>query len=557
MPDPCGPASLAAGSSPAKDVDVDTLTKPSLASRIGTLAEAGTTVARAPDEASALLASLRQDYPEFHKFLEQRFARLPVAQQHAVLTLLDEASVPGDLLPLCQQWSRNAALAISVRARALALTEGAGGAPTTAESAALTQVAALLPRLRATDPAPLTDDGALVPAVHEAVEALPMALAFAVARELATDHPGVALALLRALRARSRGADAVTLTERLSDVALPESAAVLQDILAETTEKGLQKAVKKALHRLKTQGVVFTELALPKRTVLGTAAQRLERCLASFIDGAGDRILVFLRTRAAGGYHIAYLIINYGLGIRYALGVPASKRELPDILAKVQGPTTLIDIDPAYGQYQVALAQQMNLASRTPVPEEFFPLRDVVGEPPAPFDQALIYTALSEADLQAASTFDTYAKDLLELSEFGGWTLPATVIQKYGDALRDIEGSQIVVSQAIRQERINEVYERAMDEVLGEESRRLMRLRLEEMAYYLLQTERRREALWAVAAAQSLADDNPHRLRRNPFAGALLERSVQLAKERPSNRIILPYAQVPSGGGAEQPRLIV
>ena len=60
-----------------------------------------------------------------------------------------------------------------------------------------------------------------------------------------------------------------------------------------------------------------------------------------------------------------------------------------------------------------------------------------------------------------------------------------------------------------------------------------MRLRLEEMAYYLLQTERRREALWAVAAAQSLQQDHPDRLRHNPFAGALLERSIEGAKTRP------------------------
>src|SRR5262249_16262068 len=70
-----------------------------------------------------------------------------------------------------------------------------------------------------------------------------------------------------------------------------------------------------------------------------------------------------------------------------------------------------------------------------------------------------------------------------------------------------------------QQERMNEIHTRAMEEVLGERSRRLMRIRLEEMAYYLLRTDRHREALWAVAAAQSLEDDNPHRLRRIPLPG--------------------------------------
>jgi hypothetical protein len=112
----------------------------------------------------------------------------------------------------------------------------------------------------------------------------------------------------------------------------------------------------------------------------------------------------------------------------------------------------------------------------------------------------------------------------------------------------------------MQQERINEIQTRAMEEVLGEQSRRLMRMRLEEMAYYLLRTDRYREALWTVAAAQSLEDDNPQHLRRNPFAGALLERSLDLAKARPSSgRIILPFSQLPGGGGSssDTPRLII
>jgi hypothetical protein len=287
---------------------------------------------------------------------------------------------------------------------------------------------------------------------------------------------------------------------------------------------------------------------------------RLEKCLASFIDGAGERMLLLIRTKSMGGYNIAYLVINYGMGIRYALGLQATKRELPEILEKVQGPAPLIELEPTYCQYQIALAYQMNLETGTAVPEEYFTLRDIIGECNTTFERAIIYTALSDADLEAAKTYDTYANDLLNLPEFAGWTLPASVIQKYGDALREIEQSHIVVSPAMQQERLNEIHTRAMEEVLGERSRRLMRMRLEEMAYYLLRTDRRREALWAVAAAQSLEDANPHHLRRNPFAGALLDRSLEVAKARPSSgRIILPFSHLPGGGreSGNEPRLII
>jgi hypothetical protein len=312
---------------------------------------------------------------------------------------------------------------------------------------------------------------------------------------------------------------------------------------------------------LKVQGVTFADVQPKRHTVLvGAAVHRLEKCLASFIDGAGERMLLLIRTKPMGGYNMAYLVINYGLGIRYALGLQATKRELPEILEKVQGPAPLIELEPTYCQYQIALAHQMNLETGTPVPEEYFALRDIIGEDHTTFERAIIYTALSDADLEAAKTYDTYANDLLNLPEFAGWTLPASVIQKYGDALREIEQSHIVVSPALQQERLHEINTRAMEEVLGERSRRLMRMRLEEMAYYLLRTDRRREALWAVAAAQSLENANPHHLRRNPFAGALLERSLEVAKARPSSgRIILPFSQLPGEQreSGNEPRLII
>ena len=116
-------------------------------------------------------------------------------------------------------------------------------------------------------------------------------------------------------------------------------------------------------------------------------------------------------------------------------------------------------------------------------------------------------------------------------------------MQKYADQLREIEESQIVVSPAMQRDRIQEVYAQAAEEALSAQSRRIMRWRLEEMAYYLWQTERRREALWAVAAARSLETEDRDSLRRNPFAGALLERSLESAKGRPSSRIIQPFSR--------------
>ena len=350
-----------------------------------------------------------------------------------------------------------------------------------------------------------------------------------------------------------------TLVDGLAAIPLTGSAMMLVDILSDSPPKTLQKAVKKALHRLKSRGVVFNENQTPRHVVLGGAGSRLERCLASFIDGTGDRMILMIRTRPGGGYQIAYLVLNYGTGIRFAKALQVSRRELPEMLESVQTQAPLIDLEPAHCQRQIALVQQMNLATRTPVPEEFFMLRDIIGEPETTPETGAIYEALSLEELELARAQGAHASDLLELPELAGWTLPESVVQTYADALAEIDGSKIVVSEAMQRERMNQVFESAMQEGLGEESRAIMRLRLEEMAYYFLQTERRLEALWAMGAAESLLDDNPDRLRLNPFAGALLERSLEGAKKRSGNRIVMPFS-TPSAAppdSSDEPRLII
>jgi hypothetical protein len=517
-------------------------TIPSLAAKIADLAASLPTAAPTTAEAQALLDSLRHEYAEFDKFLARRFTRLPETQQQALLTLLQEAQA-GEYATLYRQWSNDTALSLAIRARVLTAQERLGSVVDPQYRATLLQAAHTAEQLRGAEPSSLTDTGELQPVWQEAVVNLPFSLALDLARDLSADQPHLALAVLRSLHPIVDTRDCPALVDCLANIPLADSATLLHNLYADTTDKALQKAIRTALHRLKTQGLTVEEVQRRPHTVLvGTVTHHLETCLASHIDGAGDRALWMVRTKPFGGYNVAYLIINYGTGIQIAMGLQASKRELPELLARAQERVRLIELEPIYCQYQVALAHQMNLETHTPVPEEFFALRDIIGEPNTTFERAIIYAVLSAADWQEASAYGDHAADLLALPEFAGWTLPATIVQKYADQLQEIEDSQIIVSPTLQQERINEVYARATEEALGERSRRLMRLRLEEMAYYLWRTERRREALWAVAAAQSLQEENPDRLRRNPFAGALLERSLESAKARPSSRIIQPFA---------------
>ncbi len=514
----------------------------SIATKIAELAAQAPAADLSPADARQQLDTLHQDEQDLPAFLTRQGMRLPEAQQQAILHLLQAADAT-DFAPVLQKWSQTQTVALRTRLHAVSILQRWDVDIDSTQRHALQQAGALLDDMRGTDTPELQEDGSgqLAEPLQGRVLALPLKLALDVARDLGPTQPHHAIAVLQTLRLMADNQDRMTIADGLAGIPLSESAAVLQEMLGDASNKAVQKAIKKSLHRLKAQGVHVEDTAPGTTAVFGAASHRLEQCLASHIDAAGDRVLWMIRTKAFGGYHIAYLIINYGQGIRNAMGISITKCDLPDLIAKTSGPLPLIELEPAYCQYQVALAHQMNLATGTPVPDEFFGLRDIIGETDVTFDKAIIYTALPDSEIEQIEVYESFVDDLLNVPEFAGWRLPDAILQTYGDQLHDLEQSQIVVSDIAKRERINAVDEEAAEEALSGESRRIMRLRLEEMAYYLLQTDRRREALWAVAAAKSLETDIPERLRRNRFVGALLERSLESVKQRPSRNIILPY----------------
>ena len=528
---------------------MNSVVKPSLAQRLAAMAQ----------EADADAGVLRRDYADFDKFVTQRFERLDAAQQRLVLAAV-RCGEAGRLGPVLEGWSRNPEIALVVRVEALDTLE-ALGRPVDSDYLEALRRAVEVARQLDGEEAPELDDADMLAAPLDAeVRALPTALAVDAARQAAAGDLARALAVLRTVRPQVEAADLPALVDGLAAVPLTGSAMMLQEILADSPPKAVQKSVKKALHRLKTRGVIFADGQTPRQVVLGGTQGRLERCLASFIDAAGDRMVLMIRTRPGGGYHMAYLVLNYGTGIRAAQALQAGRRDLSGLLESLQQQAAMIDLEPAHCQRQVALVQQLNLATRTPVPEEFFLLRDVIGEPDVMPETGAIYDALSPQELEMARAQGSHAGELLELPELAGWTLPESVVREYADALSEIDDSKIVVSEAMKRERVDRVFESAMQEVLGEGPRAVMRLRLEETAYYFLQTGRRVEAMWALGAAESLLDDNPQRLRVNPFAGALLERSLEGAKRTTGSRIVLPFSAPPAGAPPQPddaPRLII
>jgi hypothetical protein len=323
------------------------------------------------------------------------------------------------------------------------------------------------------------------------------------------------------------------LIEALSTMASREAALLLGQIAAKTDAKDLQKAVRRALYRLKTRGVEAASLPPqePRRSVLEVPKLPVVAAVASQIDFDGSRALYIARRRPFSGLVFVTLIINDQRGILDCHALPTTKKELSRMLREIQADErfTHIDLPPTYAQQLVEEGYQRNLATGTPPPRDFQAVRDLIGTSEVRWEQAPIYHLINPQELRDQLAPLSLSASLLELKEFQGWALPPEAVQRYRDEVRRAAESPIIVSPALHQERVEEMQKRALRELFDAAHRDRYRRRLEEMAYLLWQTKRPDEARRALAAALALQGEGVDPAA-HPFLRALFRRSVEMAE---------------------------
>jgi hypothetical protein len=339
--------------------------------------------------------------------------------------------------------------------------------------------------------------------------------------------------LLQQLSAQATPAPLAAVVEALSTMATPEAVALLTQIAAKMDAKDVQKAARRALYRLKTMGV-NTESMLPqepRKSVLEVPKLPVVAALTSQIDFDGNRALYLARRRPFSGLVFVSLIINDQRGVLDCNAFPVTKKELTRLVADIQGDDRLthVELPAAYAQQLVEEGYQRNLATGTPVPQDFQGLRDLIGTPDARWEQRPIYHLISPEEVRGQPAWLALSGQLLEVKEFQGWHLPPEALQKYREEVKRTAESPIIVSPTFQQERVEAVQKRTLRELFDADACARYRSRLEEMAYLLWQTKRPDEAKRAIAGALALQGDRIDPAE-HPFLRALFTRSVEMAE---------------------------
>jgi hypothetical protein len=364
-----------------------------------------------------------------------------------------------------------------------------------------------------------------------------------------------ALAKLRELRSNSEIPSAA-IARALGNIADGGAAAMLAE-MEEAAAGRLRREIRRSLFKLHQRGIeppTEPRASAPRPTTAADAS-RLS-ALLSPIDAEGARIVWITKPRTQGGVVRLWGITSEDEGLVGAIAGNITRRELRQEREELERRSgmRLVDADWRLADFLLCEAYRHTPEARRGKVGNFLALRAelITSSPPTEL-QHPIYSEL------AAEASKDPSLDLLKEPALLEWKLGSVLVAPYVEELNRANESTIVLNQMQQQDRVVQIVERAISDLLSAESGARIRRRFEDIAYYLLKDGKREEAGWAAAAAAKIRDVAD--LKRVPFFVGFIRMQLadvvaeeqQRAREEP-RLIVTPAEAMRASEAARQRR---
>jgi len=342
----------------------------------------------------------------------------------------------------------------------------------------------------------------------------------------------LALPVLAALAGSSSAQLAVAAAEALASIREAAAADALDQLARSSPDRVVQKAARRFLHRLSSQGVRPSPAAPRAVAGVGGRSATLYRAIASSFDGTGTRSLWLAAERPLGGiYMIATAIDDVG-GLTDCVGRDTTRKRFAEQeqTMRDKDPMAWVELPLDYARQLIGEAVETSRSAGSGVPSGYVVWAEMIGAPSEPFREALIYAEISAFEARMHPTLEAEGPRLFEQPEIEPWFFPPEQVRKWVQQLTESATSRLILTPESEGERQQRLVKEAMGELLPPRERRGLRRRLEETAYIFQRTDRQTDARRAVAAAATIEEVRPLR-PAHPFLRALVERSFRIALE--------------------------
>lgn len=307
----------------------------------------------------------------------------------------------------------------------------------------------------------------------------------------------------------------------------PLAGRVLQKLFEISPDKKVRKAIKRSLYRLKSRGIPVEEIHFDRKgPVLKPLQAEPAKGFGGPFDFLGQRFLMLTVPHIGRGMTVIQGIISDTEGLVDFSGGEMARKRFKEFFDEIQkgGPFPLMEMEPSYAGFLLFKAYRLTLnRGRTP-PQEYLQLKKEIETIKRDYERSPVYSLIREDEIEEGRLFER-GGDLLKTDLFSSWRLEEKEIRPYAEEVWDAEESKLILSRAQKEARFQEIYQRALSDLFPEERRSLYRMRMEEMAYYLLKWGREEEAKISLAVAADLKKP-PNVIHPNPFLFQLVVKSI-------------------------------
>jgi hypothetical protein len=300
-------------------------------------------------------------------------------------------------------------------------------------------------------------------------------------------------------------------------------------------DKEVRKAVKRLLFKLKKKGVLleglYPEKGAPPAILKALPSEGPAAYLGP-LDRAGFRAVLITFHRDVKGVDLGVGLASDEYGLRQFVFGNFSKRSVKGIKEDLFGKVgQLVETSLSHAATVLENAYQRHLELYADAPEEYLELRPLLLENTSLLERPAIYDTLPEGLSSQQVLTDSQLERLFAHHLMASWFIEFENLQPYLEEIRKVGESQIVLTEIQKQERKNEIQDKAIDELFPAPKRSLLKQRLEEMAYFFFKLDEEEYSRVCLAAAQTF-DEETGILRQNPFVSFLMMRSLDFYMDK-------------------------
>ena len=327
------------------------------------------------------------------------------------------------------------------------------------------------------------------------------------------------------------------------------SVEALSEIDRQITGKELKKEIKRSRFKLAQKGLVAPqEEAAEKNTAsLFERASDVEAYMSA-VDGGGGRLVWIAKPQPNHGLQVIQAMLQDRDGLVRIGGMHVRRKELRKMAQdiKEQHDVTMISIPWEFADQMIYQGYERAKARGQSGLENFHELRSMLAtakpkEQPHPIYQRLDATQARDGAWREQS------RRLLDEPELRYWILTDEWFQGFLPQLQEAQTSRLVLNQLQKEERFSAIARDAVKALCSGENGQAFKRRMEDMALYLVETNRPDLAKLSLAVALQVGAGDPGPLDvsfltglvQKSFAFFMSQEKAKVEEER-SSLIIKP-----------------